>query len=291
MWELKGYKALAAQPGVRLIRIDQCRFGSLHLKPTSLLTNAPWLQDSPCDMTSRAHRHVPLRGIVTDYATGREVFLTALAAEYPEGLCNDLAAKFCIWVKAEAAGTFPAPMRPPGTVGSGPFPMCPPGTRVAGERQGWAPGVPSGGEGAHLKAVVEPPRGPPGTRRFGQQQAWLGAEPLMRPPGTIGYGSSRCALDAGKSAAGPSASSPEAAGPSQGSYYPMCPPGTRVAGERQGWAPDVPSGDEGVHLKVVVEPPRGPPGTRRFGQHQVGLEAVPLMRPPGTIGGSPSLCA
>jgi len=29
--------------GVRLIRVDQCTGGSLHLKPAGILTNAPWI--------------------------------------------------------------------------------------------------------------------------------------------------------------------------------------------------------------------------------------------------------
>jgi hypothetical protein len=86
--------------GVRFVRIDQCRFGSEHFKPTGFLTNAPWIKDVLCDMTQRPHRHVPLIGLVKDYRGqhSKTVFYTALAAEYPEALCTHLVKELFRWV-------------------------------------------------------------------------------------------------------------------------------------------------------------------------------------------------
>jgi hypothetical protein len=95
MWELKQYAKLAKEDGVRLVRVHQCRGGSLHKKETGILTNAPWIVDMICDIEVRPHHHVPLVGLVEDFRSkdaGR-VFYTELAAEYPEGLCN-------IWAEA-----------------------------------------------------------------------------------------------------------------------------------------------------------------------------------------------
>ncbi len=108
MWQLRPMIRLAAMPDVRLVRLHQCMYGSLHAKETGVLTNAPWLQDRLCDKEVRPHHHVPLRGLVQDYrcAQGKEVWLTELAAEYPTGLCHEWAQQFVDFVSQQppAAG-------------------------------------------------------------------------------------------------------------------------------------------------------------------------------------------
>ena len=87
-----------------MVRWDVCRVGSPHKKPTGILTNAPWIQDLPCDMETRPHVHVPLVGLVEDYrpsAVREKVWYTFLAAEYPEGMCNKLAKDFQTHLTAE----------------------------------------------------------------------------------------------------------------------------------------------------------------------------------------------
>ena len=83
MWDLEPYKALTKLPGVKAKHVDMCMYASVHRKPTVFLTNAPgstrlrvprWLRMS---MT-------PWTGRVMDYASGNMVWLTELAAEYPE---------------------------------------------------------------------------------------------------------------------------------------------------------------------------------------------------------------
>ena len=99
IWELKCVKKLMKMHGVRLVRIDQCRMGSAHFKPTGILTNAPWITDRLCDKDDRPHHHVPLVGFVQDFRSSsvEECFYTELAAEYPEGLCNEWAQGFSDW--------------------------------------------------------------------------------------------------------------------------------------------------------------------------------------------------
>ena len=41
LWDLRCVKALLKLNDVQLNRVDQCTGGSLHLKPTGILTNAP----------------------------------------------------------------------------------------------------------------------------------------------------------------------------------------------------------------------------------------------------------
>jgi hypothetical protein len=92
IWNLKRYAQFAKEDGIRLVRVHQCMAGSNHKKETGILTNAPWLKDMICDIEVRPHHHVPLMGLVEDFrGDGGKVFYTELAAEYPEGLCNEWA--------------------------------------------------------------------------------------------------------------------------------------------------------------------------------------------------------
>ena len=95
---MPSFLRLAKQQGVRWIHLDQCFFGCEYRKPTAILTNAPWMSSKTCEMRvaleGRPDHHVPLMGLVTDYcgAVEKERFSTALAAEYPEDMCDALAA-------------------------------------------------------------------------------------------------------------------------------------------------------------------------------------------------------
>jgi len=99
IWQLKQYVRLAAEKDVRFLRVHQCMAGSLHKKETGILTNAPWLADLLCDMTTRPHHHVPLVGMVEDLQKGGRVFFTELAAEYPQGLCDSWAHAARSWFR------------------------------------------------------------------------------------------------------------------------------------------------------------------------------------------------
>ena len=100
IWEMRCMKALLKLHGVRLLRVDQCAFGSPHKKPTGIVTNAPFLSEGLCDIQTRPHRHVPLIGFVKDFRWegATDCFYTELAAEYPEGLCNAWASSALTWV-------------------------------------------------------------------------------------------------------------------------------------------------------------------------------------------------
>ena len=45
IWELKLLKRAEKLEGVSIVHIDQCAYGSPHKKPTTILTNAPWILD------------------------------------------------------------------------------------------------------------------------------------------------------------------------------------------------------------------------------------------------------
>ena len=97
IWDMPFIKALAKSEGVSFVHWDACMSGSLHKKPTGILTNAPWLQDVICDKVLFPHHHVPLEGRVTDYRPNPEaehIWYTNLAAGYTEGMCNKMARDF-----------------------------------------------------------------------------------------------------------------------------------------------------------------------------------------------------
>ena len=62
------------------------------MKPTGWLTTAPFL-GFLAQRCCHVGRHESLQGRVRDH-TGREVWLTSLAAEYPQGLCEELATHY-----------------------------------------------------------------------------------------------------------------------------------------------------------------------------------------------------
>jgi len=91
MWDYTPIKMLAKLPGAVFYNGDQCIFGGPYVKPTGWLTTAPFFSivAQKCPGPPH-HSHQPLQGRVRDH-TGREVWLTSLAAEYPQGLCEVLA--------------------------------------------------------------------------------------------------------------------------------------------------------------------------------------------------------
>lgn len=74
-----------------LYKGDQCCFMGEFVKPTGWLSNALFVETlcKRCPDPPQ-HCHEPLTGFTTDYH-GNTVFKTALAAEYPQGLCIELA--------------------------------------------------------------------------------------------------------------------------------------------------------------------------------------------------------
>lgn len=89
IWQLKGFKRLASLEGVFLVTFDQCAYGAPWKKPTSLLTNAPWLlKENKKRGEISPRKHVILKGRVWSYKVDNWVWLTSEAAEYPSGLCE-----------------------------------------------------------------------------------------------------------------------------------------------------------------------------------------------------------
>ena len=94
IWLYKPMAKLSKTEGVQFVVGDQCMFNGEYRKPTGWLTNAPHLQilakRCPGD---EHHQHPPLEGFAFDF-WGSKTFLTSLAAEYPQGLCEELAKSF-----------------------------------------------------------------------------------------------------------------------------------------------------------------------------------------------------
>jgi hypothetical protein len=90
-----------ALPGVKLIRMDQCAYGSPHKKPTGILTNAPWLYELRRCETTPPHDHTILQGKVWSYKENRSVWYTSEAAEYPAAMCEHWASKWQQFVQAK----------------------------------------------------------------------------------------------------------------------------------------------------------------------------------------------
>ena len=93
MWKFSPLVSLASLPGVSLLTGDQCALGGFYTKPTGWLSNAPWL-NVVCKRCPPEHpKHQPLMGFAETF-DGRQVWMTELAAEYSEGLCDALAAAY-----------------------------------------------------------------------------------------------------------------------------------------------------------------------------------------------------
>jgi hypothetical protein len=102
LWELKAFKKLRGLPDVSFLVLDQCAYGAEHRKPTGILTNAPWMRSVSLQCQDVApHSHVSLVGKTWDFRSNRTVWRTALAAEYPDGLCEAWASALAEWVSKE----------------------------------------------------------------------------------------------------------------------------------------------------------------------------------------------
>lgn len=91
LWLYKPIAKLFALGGVKLYTGDQCRYMCQYVKPTGWLSNATFFEilERRCPGPQQ-HVHSPLMGFTTDFE-GQRVFRTSLAAEYPQGLCIELA--------------------------------------------------------------------------------------------------------------------------------------------------------------------------------------------------------
>lgn len=91
LWLYKPIARLFALGGVKLYTGDQCRYMCQYVKPTGWLSNATFFEilERRCPGPQQ-HVHSPLMGFTTDFE-GQRVFRTSLAAEYPQGLCIELA--------------------------------------------------------------------------------------------------------------------------------------------------------------------------------------------------------
>ena len=93
MWKFSPLVSLAKLPGVSLFKGDQCVLGGFYTKPTGWLSNAPWMK-VVCRRCPPEHpKHPPLVGFAETF-DGKKVWMTELAAEYSEGLCDALAAAY-----------------------------------------------------------------------------------------------------------------------------------------------------------------------------------------------------
>ena len=90
LWELRTMKRHVAKH--TKVRLDQCVYGAETKKPTGILTSADWMKEV-CGLCQEApdHNHLEggLSGKTLDYFHDPpvEVWRSALAAEYPAGLC------------------------------------------------------------------------------------------------------------------------------------------------------------------------------------------------------------
>jgi len=95
IWLFHPLVSLAKLAGAKLIIGDQCLHGGLYRKPTGWLTTAPFLQvlEGCCPGPPSHPRHPALQGwaVAPD---GRQCWLTELAAEYPQDLCDVVAREY-----------------------------------------------------------------------------------------------------------------------------------------------------------------------------------------------------
>ena len=90
LWKMPGVIKLEGLPNVKRYSGDQCRLGAPWVKPTSWLSNAPWMEVVQVRRGPGCPQHQPLRGTTLD-DKGRKVSRTTLAATYPRTLCRTLA--------------------------------------------------------------------------------------------------------------------------------------------------------------------------------------------------------
>ena len=108
LWLLRVMQKLIRLRSVELVLLHQCCYGAQTMKPTGILTCAPWMKKvrSLC-YEVRAHRHLKkgLVGRVWSYLEDKMVWRSSLAAEYPCGLCMAWASSLREWLlSAEGIG-------------------------------------------------------------------------------------------------------------------------------------------------------------------------------------------
>ena len=87
MWDMPNMRQLQNALKPSFVTFDMCRFGSSHLKPTTIWSSF-CLQALAlrCDKAVRPHEHVPLHGTIV--INGKKTFKTRLAQVYPSQLCD-----------------------------------------------------------------------------------------------------------------------------------------------------------------------------------------------------------
>ena len=106
LWSLKAMAKILRIPGVDLILLHQCAYGSVTPKPTGILTNAEWMK-TVCLVCSQVRPHYHLKGGLVGKAWSYHddecyVWRTSLAAEYPCGLTIAWSKSLLSWLGSEA---------------------------------------------------------------------------------------------------------------------------------------------------------------------------------------------
>ena len=87
IWKMPKLKEVWDKIGPSETTFDMRRFGSKHLKPTTIWSSFCLKElDLKCDKAVRPHTHEPLQGTIM--IEGRKVFKTRLAQVYPARLCE-----------------------------------------------------------------------------------------------------------------------------------------------------------------------------------------------------------
>ena len=106
MWKFSPLVSLAQLPGVSLYKGDQCALGGIYQKPTGWLSNAPWM-NVVCRRCPPTHpKHPPLVGFGETF-DGRKVWMTELAAEYSEDLCDAIASAYALAFESAPRNSVP----------------------------------------------------------------------------------------------------------------------------------------------------------------------------------------
>lgn len=104
LWALKIMIKILRLPGVELVLLHQCAYGSVTPKPTGILTNAAWMK-KVCLMCWQVRKHYHLKGGLVgkawSYHDDRLVWRTSLAAEYPCGLTIAWSRSLLSWLKTD----------------------------------------------------------------------------------------------------------------------------------------------------------------------------------------------
>ena len=95
MWDFPPVAALKKLPSVHFVEGDQCCLGGLYRKPTGWLTNAGFMSilAGKCPGAPEHPKHPTLEGRVIG-PDGAQCWLTELASEYAQSLCECLAAGY-----------------------------------------------------------------------------------------------------------------------------------------------------------------------------------------------------